>query len=128
MTKKQLSKYTKNKAEIAILDGRITEAERDCDAVVDHAKDYSTGFGKPIVLRGFGSERIIGLREQRAKLRMECRDIEEFVNGIKNNRAWRIIRLLYIKGDKVSSVAKATGYSRTQMYRLINAALKDGTA
>ena len=79
-------------------------------------KDYRTGFGKTIVIRGYGDSDWQKLRdewyEKLRKINDKIRKMEKFLDSVEDAEMREILRLRYQDGMTQEEVGKVLGYSR----------------
>ena len=117
MKKQELKQLRKLIAEKADLEDRIQNAKfNPREEVADTAKDYSTGYGKTIIIRGYGDAHWKKLRHTYGlKLVQTVRKIElmeMFLDSIKDAEIRQILRYRYIDGMTHEQIGERIGYSR----------------
>ena len=117
MTKRELQKLRKLRAERDNLKERIERNQfNPKNEVADTAKDYRTGFGKTIVLHGYGSE---DWQRLQMKYKQKVGDLtarillmEIFLDGVEDPEMRQILRYRYEDGMTHEEVGAKMGYSR----------------
>ena len=105
MTKERLAAYRSNKAEILELDYVLNNRWKS-DTMIgnDVIFDYSKGYPMPQSVTGFDQKRYERLQERDMKrkefLEVECAEIEDFVDGIRDSLSKRIFRMYFIDGRR----------------------------
>ena len=103
----ELRDITKREAEL-----RFNPSEELADSV----KDYRSGFGKTIVIRGYGDAKWQRLRilyaEKSAELTHRIGEMERFLDNIDDPEIRTILRMRYADGMTQEEVGEALGYSR----------------
>lgn len=117
MTKKELSQLKALMKEKEDLEQRIRDRKfTPTEEVVDVVKDYRTGTGKAIVIRGYGDSDWQKLRDEwYAKLvniNHKIRQMERFLDSVEDAEMREILRLRYQDGMTQEQVGKVLGYSR----------------
>lgn len=132
MTKERLTAYRSNKAEILELD-YILENRWKSDLMIgnDVIFDYSKGYPMPQSVTGFDQKKYERLQDRDLKrkrcLEEECKEIEDFVEGIKDSVMHRIFRIYYIDGRKnvtLEEVGKKVHADRSGVGKKIDKYLK----
>ncbi len=133
MTKERLKAYRSNKAEILELDYALQNRwKSDTMLENDVIFDYRKGYPMPQCVVGFDQEKYERLQDRDLKrkkaLEQECREVEQFVEGIQDSLTHRIFRMLYIDGRKPirqEQVAKSVHLDRSRISRKIDNYLKN---
>ena len=117
MTKKELSQLKALLKEKADLERRIHDRKwKPTEEVVDVVKDYRTGVGKTVVIRGYGDEQWQKLRDEwYAKLvnvNHRIRQMERFLDSVQDAEMRQLLRLRYQDGMTQAQVGEVMGYSR----------------
>ena len=117
MTKDELKQLRKLIAEKSDLEERMRrQAFKPSEEVADTAKDYRTGFGKTIVIRGYGDEAWKKLRDQwyvkLVNVSYKIQQMERFLDGVEDAELREILRLRYQDGKSQEEVGELLGYSR----------------
>ena len=117
MIKDDLKKLRKLKRELADLERRIRENDFEPkEPVADTAKDYRTGFGKTIVIRGYGDDGWAKLQDKykrkRGQIAERVLELEKFLDGIKDPEMRQIFRMRYEDGMSQEEVGEAMGLTR----------------
>ena len=117
MTKNELKQLRKLIAEKSDLEERMRrQAFKPSEEVADTAKDYRTGFGKTIVIRGYGDEAWKKLRDQwyvkLVNVSYKIQQMERFLDGVEDAELREILRLRYQDGKSQEEVGELLGYSR----------------
>lgn len=117
MTKNELKQLKKLIAEKEDLEKRIRrQAFKPSEEVADTAKDYRTGFGKTIVIRGYGDEAWKKLRDKwyikLVNVSYRIQQMENFLDSVEDAELRRILRLRYQDGLSQEEVGEVMGYSR----------------
>lgn len=132
MTRERLAAYRSNKAEILELDYTLNNRWKS-DTMIgnDVIFDYSKGYPMPQSVTGFGQEKYERLQNRdlrrMKKLEGECKEIEDFVESIKDSVTRRIFRIYFIDGRKTVTqreVAKRVHIDRSSVSKKIDAYLK----
>ena len=94
--------------------------------------DYSKGYPMPQCVVGFDQEKYERLQDRdlnrKQLLEAECREVEQFVEGVQDSLTHRIFRMLYIDGRKPirqEQVAKSVHLDRSRISRKIDNYLKN---
>lgn len=117
MTKNELKQLKKLIAEKEDLEKRIRrQAFKPSEEVADTAKDYRTGFGKTIVIRGYGDEAWKKLRDKwyvkLVNVSYKIQQMENFLDSVEDAELREILRLRYQDGKSQEEVGEMLGYSR----------------
>lgn len=117
MTKNELKQLKKLIAEKEDLEKRIRrQAFKPSEEVADTAKDYRTGFGKTIVIRGYGDEAWKKLRDKwyvkLGNVSYKIQQMENFLDSVEDAELREILRLRYQDGKSQEEVGEMLGYSR----------------
>lgn len=132
MTRERLAAYRSNKAEILELDYTLNNRWKS-DTMIgnDVIFDYSKGYPMPQSVTGFDQEKYERLQNRdlrrMRKLEVECKEIEDFVEGIKDSVTRRIFRIYFIDGRKTVTqreVAKRVHIDRSSVSKKVDAYLK----
>lgn len=132
MTRERLAAYRSNKAEILELDYTLNNRWKS-DTMIgnDVIFDYSKGYPMPQSVTGFDQEKYERLQNRdlrrMRKLEVECKEIEDFVESIKDSVTRRIFRIYFIDGRKTVTqreVAKRVHIDRSSVSKKIDAYLK----
>lgn len=132
MTRERLAAYRSNKAEILELDYTLNNRWKS-DTMIgnDVIFDYSKGYPMPQSVTGFDQEKYERLQNRdlrrMKKLEGECKEIEDFVESIKDSVTRRIFRIYFIDGRKRVTqweVAKRVHIDRSSVSKKIDAYLK----
>ncbi|MDO4474828.1 MAG: hypothetical protein Q4B75_09290 [Eubacteriales bacterium] len=105
MTKERLESYRSNKMEILELD-YILENRWKSDTMIgnDVIFDYSKGYPMSQSVTGFDYKRYERLQDRdlrrKKNLELECKEIDDFVDGIQDSLTRRIFRIYFIDGRK----------------------------
>ena len=133
MTRERLAAYRSNKAEILELDYTLNNRWKS-DTMIgnDVIFDYSKGDPMPQSVTGFDQEKYERLQNRdlrrMKKLEGECKEIEDFVESIKDSVTRRIFRIYFIDGRKTVTqreVAKRVHIDRSRVSRKIDDFLKN---
>lgn len=133
MTKERLKAYRSNKAEILELNYTLQNRWKS-DTMIgnDVIFDYSKGYPMPQCVVGFNQEKYERLQDRDLKrkqlLEAECREVEQFVEGVQDSLAHRIFRKLFIDGRKPvtqAQVAKCVHLERSSISKIVDRYLKD---
>ena len=94
--------------------------------------DYSKGYPMPQCVVGFDQEKYERLQDRdlnrKQLLEAECREVEQFVEGVQDSLTHRIFRMLYIDGRKPirqEQVAKSVHLDRSSISKIVDRYLKD---
>lgn len=117
MTKNELKQLKKLIAEKEDLEKRIRRQPfKPSEEVADTAKDYRTGFGKTIVIRGYGDEAWKKLRDKwyvkLVNVSYKIQQMENFLDSVEDAELREILRLRYQDGKSQEEVGEMLGYSR----------------
>ena len=117
MNKGELKQLKKLIAEKNDLEKRIAQQKFEPkEEVADTVKDYRTGFGKTVVIRGYGNEEWQKLRDKWfAKLLIisdRIRRMEDYLDSVEDAELRQILRLRYEDGLSQEEVGQIMGYSR----------------
>lgn len=117
MNKGELKQLKKLIAEKNDLERRIKKQKFEPkEEVADTVKDYRTGFGKTVVIRGYGNEEWQKLRDKWfAKLLIisdRIRRMEDYLDSVEDAELRQILRLRYEDGLSQEKVGEIMGYSR----------------
>ena len=132
MTKERLKAYRSNKAEILELD-YILENRWKSDLMIgnDVIFDYNKGYPMPQSVTGFDQKKYERLQDRNLKrkryLEEECKEIENFVEKIKDSVTRRIFRIYYIDGRRnvtLEEVGKKVHVDRSGVGKKIDKYLK----
>lgn len=132
MTRERLAAYRSNKAEILELDYTLNNRWKS-DTMIgnDVIFDYSKGYPMPQSVTGFDQEKYERLQNRdlrrMKKLEVECKEIEDFVEGIKDSVTRRIFRIYFIDGRKtvtLEEVGKKVHMGRSGVGKKIDKFLK----
>lgn len=130
MTKERLEEYRSNKDEIKELEHKLAHlGEGDSMIGNDVVFDYRTGFPQPQAVVGVDWEKYDRLKElyqsRVAKLREECAEVEQWIDGIQNGQMRRIFRMRYMDGMSQAKIGKAVHLDRSRVSRKIDDFLKN---
>ena len=132
MTRERLAAYRSNKAEILELDYTLNNRWKS-DTMIgnDVIFDYSKGYPMPQSVTGFDQEKYERLQNRdlrrMRKLEVECKEIEDFVESIKDSVTRRIFRIYFIDGRRTVTqreVARRLHIDRSSVSKKIDAYLK----
>ena len=117
MTKHELQQLRKLRAEARDLKQRIERNQfNPKNEVADTAKDYRTGEGKTIVIRGVGSEEWKRLqmkyKQRLGEITKRILKAEEFIAKIQDSEMRQIMRYRYEDGMTHEEVGEKMGFSR----------------
>lgn len=117
MNKNELKQLRKLIAEKNDLERRIESRKfNPSEEVADTAKDYRTGFGRTIVIRGYGDKNWQKLRDQwytkLIKISGRIQQMEHFLDGVDDAEMRELLRLRYQDGLSQEEVGEKMGYSR----------------
>lgn len=117
MTKNELRQLRKLIAEKTDLEQRIEQRKfKPSEEVVDTVKDYRTGFGKTVVIRGYGDSEWQKLRDEWfVKLHAvsdRIQAMEAFLDDVEDAEMREILRLRYQDGMTHEEIGDVIGYSR----------------
>ena len=133
MTKQRLEAYRSNKDEIKELEYKLAHLGEG-DSLVDNdvVFDYRTGYPQPQAVVGVDwarRDRLRGsYRSLLARLRAECAQVEEWVNGILDGQMRRIIRMRYIDGLRMEVICEKMRMDRSTIYRKIDKILPNDSS
>lgn len=121
VTREKLEEYISKKREIEELENKLIY-----DNSVDHdvILDYRKGYPQPQAIVGVDWSRVDRYRKRLAKLKEECTEVEEFVEGIEDSMTRRIFRMYYIEGASQEQVARSVGMERSSVSKKIDKFLK----
>ena len=131
MTKERLKAYRSAKAEIAELEKAQLHIGNG-DEMIDNTtvNDYRSGYPIPQAVVGVDWEKYVRIKRRYAdriyKLKKECSEIEEYVEGIEDSITRRIFRMYYIEGDTQSHISKTIHMDQSMISRKIDIYLKLG--
>lgn len=117
MNKNELKQLRKLIAEKNDLEKRIqNQTFRPKEEVADTVKDYRTGFGKTVVIRGYGSAEWQKVRDKwyskLLSISNRIQDMENFLDSVEDAELRQILRLRYQDGLSQEEVGEIMGYSR----------------
>lgn len=125
MTRKQLESYVSKKAEIAELHNMLLHlGDGDTMFGNDTILDYRKGYPVPQAVVGVDWDKV-GRTEDRylkriSELKLECKEIEEFIENISNSLTRRIFRMRYIDGLSQKEISKNVHMDRSSISKKIN--------
>lgn len=134
MTKERLAAYRSNRQEIKELEYTLNNRWKDermigNDVILDYSESYPPRAQSVV---GFDQERYERLQDRDNKrielLKAECKEIEDFVERIKDSTTHRIFRAYYIDGEKnvaQNQVADQMHMDRSRISRRIDNYLKN---
>ena len=86
------------------------------EIVADTAKDYRTGYGKTIVISGYGDPNWQKLQiryaQKVAAITSRIRQMEDFLDSVQDAEMRTILRMRYEDGMTQEQVGEELGYSR----------------
>lgn len=129
LTKELLEGYRSKKAEIRELTLKKYGIATD-ESMIDNDVifDYKTGYPIPQAVVGVDQNKIERTRQRYAKrieqLEKDCKQVEEFVEGIPDSLIRRIFRMYYVEGRSQKAVAAAVHMERSNISKKIEAFLK----
>lgn len=113
MDKERLEQLRSLQMEIKLRSNEIKylrSQNQNGEPVADTVKDYSTGYGRVIVIRGYSDEKIqqkINILEKRtAKLEKELEELEDWIESIDDSETRMIFTMRYKDGaswDEISA-------------------------
>lgn len=117
MDKQELQQLRKLRAESKDLKERIERNQmKPKTEVADTVKDYRTGQGKTIVIRGYGSEEWQKLqmkyKQKRGEIVARILMMEIFLDNVQDAEMREILRYRYEDGMTHAEVGAKMGYSR----------------
>ena len=117
MNKDDLKKLRKMKRELADIERRIAENDfAPKEPLADTVKDYRTGIGKTIVIRGYGDDGWAKLqdkyRRKQAQIAGRVLELETFLDGIDDPEMRQIFRMRYADGMSQEEVGSVMGLTR----------------
>lgn len=117
MKKSDLKQLKKLMSEKADLEQRMKrQAFSPKEEVADTVKDYRTGFGKTIVIRGYGDEEWKKIRDKwyvkLLNVSYRIQQMEKFLDDVEDAEMRQILRLRYQDGLSQEEVGEVMGYSR----------------
>lgn len=117
MNKNELKQLKKLIAEKNDLEKRIqNQTFKPKEEVADTVKDYRTGFGRTVVIRGYGSSEWQKVRDKwYSKLlavSARIQNMESFLDSVEDAELRQILRLRYQDGLSQEEVGEIMGYSR----------------
>lgn len=117
MTKDELKKLRKLKKELEDIERRIRENDfAQKEPVADTVKDYRTGFGKTIVIRGYGDDGWAKLQDKykrkRGQIAGRILELEAFLDGIEDPEMRQMFRLRYVDGLSQEEVGEVMHLTR----------------
>lgn len=130
MTKERLKEYWSKKAEIKELKNSIQNlGEGDALVGNDVIMDYRTGYPKPKSVVGVDQERYRLICNRYTKriseLEEECKQIEEYIEGIEDSKTRRIFRMYYLEKKSQEEIGKRLHIDRSRISRKIDDYLKN---
>lgn len=129
MTLESLKGYKSKKEEIAELTHKL-EHLRTGDSLVGNSTifDYRTGYPRAQIVVGTDRERFYRLnsqwRQRKEQLEDECRQVEDFIEGIPDSVTRRIFRMYYIDNMTQRQIAGQLSLERSTISKKIDAFLK----
>ncbi len=125
MTKEKLESYRSKRKELQELEYKISHLNDTGDGIgSDVILDYRKGYPQPQAIVGVDWSRVDRYRNRLAKLKAECAEVEEFVEGIEDSMTRRIFRMYYIEGASQERVARSVGMERSSVSKKIDKFLK----
>lgn len=117
MNRSELRQLKKLIAEKADIEQRMErQSFKPKEEVADTAKDYRTGFGKTIIIRGYGDEEWKKLRDKwyvkLVHISQRIQQMETFLDEVDDAEIRQILRLRYQDGLSQEEVGERMGYSR----------------
>ena len=117
MNKNELKQLKKLIAEKDDLEKRIQNQKfKPKEEVADTVKDYRTGFGRTVVIRGYGSAEWQKVRDRwyskLLSISARIRSMETFLDSVEDAELRQMLRLRYQDGLSQEEVGKIMGYSR----------------
>lgn len=118
MTLESLKSYKSKKEEIAELTHKL-EHLRTGDSLVGNSTifDYRTGYPRAQIVVGTDRERFYRLnsqwRQRKEQLEDECRQVEDFIEGIPDSVTRRIFRMYYIDNMTQRQIAGQLSLERS---------------
>ena len=118
-----MEKYCALRREIVMLEEQILSEEISGS---DYVSDVVRGSSKSppyiqhnIVVTGYGSKTIPRLRQRKARLEAECRDIEECVERVDDSIMRQLLTRRFIENKTIKEAAALSGYCEKQASRKI---------
>ena len=128
MTKELLEEYLSKLDEIKELEEKI-ENLKESTIGNDVIMDYRTGYPRPQSVIAVDQEKYFNLRKRYEKsilqLKLECQQVEEFIDGIRDSKIRRIFRMYYMEGKKQEEISAAVHVERSYVSKKIDKYLKD---
>lgn len=117
MNKNELKQLKKLIAEKNDLEKRIqNQTFKPKEEVADTVKDYRTGFGRTVVIRGYGSAEWQKVRDKwyskLLSISARIQNMENFLDSVEDAELRQILRLRYQDGLSQEEVGEIMGYSR----------------
>lgn len=132
MTREKLESYSSKKEEIEELE-YLLKNMHESDAMVgnDTIFDYRTGYPIPQSVVGYDYEKYERMKARYEKrlnqLRVECREVEDFVEGIEDSLTRRIFRMYYIENITLDKIGKKVHLDKSNVSRKIDNFFKVAT-
>lgn len=129
MTLESLKSYKSKKEEIAELTNKLEHLWAG-DSLVGNSTifDYRTGYPRAQIVVGTDRERFYRLnsqwRQRKEQLEDECRQVEDFIEGIPDSVTRRIFRMYYIDNMKQRQIAEKLHIDKSTVSRKIEKFLK----
>lgn len=131
MTLDQLKAYRSEKAEIRELGEKLRaplgSAEFYGTSII---KDYKTGYPRPQAVSGYDIEAERAARYRWAKkkaiLEKRCREVEEYIDSIKDSRTRRVFRFYFEDGRTENQIGRIMHMERSLVSKIIKKWLSDG--
>ena len=117
MNKNELKQLKKLIAEKNDLEKRIrNQTFKPKEEVADTVKDYRTGFGRTVVIRGYGSAEWQKVRDKwyskLLSISARIQNMENFLDSVEDAELRQMLRLRYQDGLSQEEVGEIMGYSR----------------
>lgn len=117
MNKNELKQLKKLIAEKNDLEKRIQNQKfKPKEEVADTVKDYRTGFGRTVVIRGYGSVEWQKVRDKwyskLLSISARIQNMENFLDSVEDAELRQMLRLRYQDGLSQEEVGEIMGYSR----------------
>lgn len=125
MRRELLESYKSKKEEIQELEYKLEHVkDNDAGVGVSVINDYRSGYPHPQAVVGCDYEliekRISNYKNRIEKLKVECAEVEEFIEAIDDSIMRRIFRMYYVDGLKQKEIGKRVHMDRSNVSIRIN--------